>query len=96
LFLKLRLGRVQQEEVKARAEPLFSRADKGGSWMFRMIGKQRLRYDLLGEGPRTVCFVHALAADSGMWAEQVPAVLARGTQPDVADLSTMPDSPYTE
>ena len=46
--------------------------------MFHTIGKRRLRYDLVGDGPRTVCFVHALAADSGMWAEQVPAVLARG------------------
>ena len=46
--------------------------------MFLILGKRRLHYDLLGEGARTVCFVHALAADSGMWAEQVPAVLARG------------------
>lgn len=46
--------------------------------MFRMIGRRRLRYDLVGEGPRTVFFVHALAADSGMWAEQVPVLLARG------------------
>jgi len=46
--------------------------------MFHTIGKRRLRYGVLGEGARTVCFVHALAADSGMWAEQVPPVLARG------------------
>ena len=46
--------------------------------MFRMIGPRRLRYDLIGKGPRTVFFVHALAADSGMWAEQVPVLLARG------------------
>lgn len=46
--------------------------------MFRMIGRRRLRYDLIGKGPRTVFFVHALAADSGMWAEQVPVLLARG------------------
>jgi 3-oxoadipate enol-lactonase len=46
--------------------------------MFRTIGRRRLRYDLTGNGPRTVFFVHALAADSGMWAEQVPVVLARG------------------
>ena len=45
--------------------------------MFLSIGKRRLRYDLLGDGPRTVCFVHALAADSGMWAEQVSVVLGR-------------------
>jgi 3-oxoadipate enol-lactonase len=46
--------------------------------MFLKLGKRRLHYDFLGEGTRTVCFVHALAADSGMWAEQVPALLARG------------------
>jgi 3-oxoadipate enol-lactonase len=46
--------------------------------MFHTIGKRRLHYDLLGDHSRTVCFVHALAADSGMWAEQVPALLARG------------------
>jgi len=46
--------------------------------MFHTIGKRRLRYDFLGDGARTVCFVHALASDSGMWAEQVPAVLTRG------------------
>ena len=46
--------------------------------MFRMIGRRRLRYDVIGKGPRTVFFVHALAADSGMWAEQVPVLLARG------------------
>jgi len=46
--------------------------------MFLMFGKRKLHYDLLGDGPRTSCFVHALAADSGMWAEQVPVVLGRG------------------
>jgi len=52
--------------------------------MLFTLGKRRLHYDLLGPsflGPasvRTVCFAHALAADSGMWAEQVPAVLALG------------------
>jgi 3-oxoadipate enol-lactonase len=38
-----------------------------------------IHYDLLGDGENgTVCFAHALAADSGMWAEQVPAVLGAG------------------
>jgi 3-oxoadipate enol-lactonase len=46
--------------------------------MFLTLGKRRLHYDVVGEGTRTVCFVHALAADSGMWAEQVPSLLARG------------------
>lgn len=54
--------------------------------MFRMIGRRRLRYDLIGKGPRTVFFVHALAADSGMWAEQVPVLLARGFRILRADL----------
>ena len=30
------------------------------------------------EHAETVCFAHALAADSGMWAEAVPAVLGQG------------------
>lgn len=38
-----------------------------------------LSADLLGEpGARTVCLVHALAADNGLWAEQVPVLLAAG------------------
>ena len=54
--------------------------------MFRMIGRRRLRYDLIGKGPRTVFFVHALAADTGMWAEQVPVLLARGLRTLRVDL----------
>ena len=46
--------------------------------MFLSFGKRKLYYDLIGQGARTVCLVHALAADSGMWAEQVPALRARG------------------
>src|SRR5262245_65484385 len=42
------------------------------------LNDRRLRFDLLGTGNRTICFAHALAADSGMWAEQVPVLLARG------------------
>lgn len=42
-------------------------------------GPHRISYDLTGpERGETVCFAHALAADSGMWAEAVPAVLAQG------------------
>jgi 3-oxoadipate enol-lactonase len=38
-----------------------------------------LSADLLGDpGRRTVCLVHALAADNGLWAEQVPALLYAG------------------
>jgi 3-oxoadipate enol-lactonase len=40
---------------------------------------RRIHYDLLGaEGEPVVCFAHALAADNGMWAEQIPALLAQG------------------
>jgi len=46
--------------------------------MLLRVNDRRLRFDLLGTGRRTICFAHALAADSGMWAEQVPALLARG------------------
>ncbi len=42
---------------------------------------RRLYYDLVGEPRRgIVCCLHALAADMGMWAEQVPALLDRGLQ----------------
>lgn len=38
-----------------------------------------IAYDLLGpDAAPVVCFTHSLAADGGMWAEQVPALLARG------------------
>jgi 3-oxoadipate enol-lactonase len=40
---------------------------------------RRLYYDLMGpEAGPVVCFSHSLAADSGMWAEQLPPVLAAG------------------
>jgi 3-oxoadipate enol-lactonase len=40
---------------------------------------RRLYYDLIGreDGP-VVCFTHSLAADGGMWAEQVPPLLESG------------------
>lgn len=40
---------------------------------------RRLYYDLTGPetGP-IVCFTHSLASDSGMWAEQMPPLLAAG------------------
>jgi 3-oxoadipate enol-lactonase len=37
----------------------------------------RIHYDLLGPpSGETVCFLHSLASDGGMWAEQVPGLLA--------------------
>ena len=40
---------------------------------------RRIYFDLTGptDGP-VVCFTHSLASDSGMWAEQVPGLLAEG------------------
>ena len=36
-----------------------------------------LYYDLAGpENGPVVCLTHSLSSDSGMWAEQVPAMLA--------------------
>src|SRR5580658_6339211 len=40
---------------------------------------RRLAYDLAGpENGPTLCFAHSLAADGGMWAEQLPPVFAAG------------------
>lgn len=40
---------------------------------------RRISYDLAGaEAGPVVCFTHSLASDSGMWAEQLPALLAAG------------------
>ena len=40
---------------------------------------RRAAYDLLGPaGAPVVCMTHSLASDSGMWAEQVPALLGAG------------------
>jgi 3-oxoadipate enol-lactonase len=45
------------------------------------LGGRRIAYDLIGQNsaPVLVC-AHALAADSGMWAEAVPAALAQGVR----------------
>jgi 3-oxoadipate enol-lactonase len=42
------------------------------------IENRFIAYDLIGpEAGPVVCFTHSLAADGGMWAEQVPALLAQ-------------------
>ncbi|KAB2917791.1 MAG: alpha/beta fold hydrolase [Hyphomicrobiaceae bacterium] len=43
------------------------------------LAGRRIYYDLAGaeKGP-VVCFTHSLASDSGMWAEQLPPLLAAG------------------
>ena len=52
--------------------------------MLLPLQNRRIAYDLMGPetGP-VVCFTHSLASDSGMWAEQVPA-LAGGRVPRAA------------
>ena len=47
--------------------------------MLLQLAGRSLYYDIVGpnEGP-VVCFAHSLAADSGMWMEQVPPLLAEG------------------
>lgn len=43
------------------------------------VGNRFIAYDLLGPESRpVVCITHSLAADGGMWAEQVPALLEQG------------------
>ncbi|MBV9249682.1 MAG: alpha/beta fold hydrolase [Acetobacteraceae bacterium] len=42
---------------------------------------RKIAYDLIGsESAPVVCMTHSLASDSGMWAEQVPPLLAAGFQ----------------
>ena len=65
-----------------------------------LVGRN-IAYDLVGpeHGP-VVAFSHSLAADSGMWAEQVPALVAAGYRVLRVDLrghggSGAPPGPYT-
>src|SRR5260221_14030895 len=47
--------------------------------MLLPLQNRRLAYDLMGpENGPVVCFTHSLASDGGMWAEQVPPLLAAG------------------
>src|SRR5258708_29066360 len=47
--------------------------------MLLPLAGRRLYYDLVGpeDGP-VVCITHSLASDGGMWAEQLPPLLAAG------------------
>jgi len=46
--------------------------------LLRLNGRS-IYYDLIGsDHAPTVCFTHSLAADGGMWAEQMPALLGAG------------------
>jgi 3-oxoadipate enol-lactonase len=47
--------------------------------MLLTLAGRRTYYDLTGpEAGPTVCFTHSLSSDSGMWAEQMPPLLAAG------------------
>src|ERR1700689_3429944 len=47
--------------------------------MLLPLNGRNIAYDLLGaETAPVVCMTHSLASDGGMWAEQVPALLAGG------------------
>lgn len=47
--------------------------------MLLSLNGRSLYYDLVGaDNAPTVCFTHSLAADGGMWAEQVPTLLGAG------------------
>jgi 3-oxoadipate enol-lactonase len=47
--------------------------------MLITLGDRRIHYDLVGPaaGP-VVCMAHCLSSDTGVWAQQVPALLAQG------------------
>lgn len=65
------------------------------------MGSRRIYYDLTGpEGAPVVCLTHSLASDSGMWAEQMPPLLAAGYRVLRLDMrghggSDTVDGPYT-
>ncbi|HEX5325392.1 MAG TPA: alpha/beta hydrolase [Acetobacteraceae bacterium] len=47
--------------------------------MLLTLNGRRIAYDLIGpEDSPVVCFTHSLAADGGMWAEQMPPLLEAG------------------
>jgi 3-oxoadipate enol-lactonase len=47
--------------------------------MLITLGSRRIHYDLVGsETDPVVCMAHCLSADSGVWSEQLPALLAQG------------------
>lgn len=77
------MGRRAGEVVRpgfAKEEPDGTRRSVPGlSAMLLPLEGQTLCYDLVGpEGGEVVAFTHSLAADLGLWAEQVPALLAAG------------------
>jgi len=69
--------------------------------MLVTVGAHRVYYDLLGDAAApVVAFMHSLAADGGMWAEQVPALLSGGFRVLRVDMrghggTQAVDGPYT-
>ncbi len=69
--------------------------------MLISAGNRRIHFDLLGpEDAPVVCLAHSLSSDSGIWAEQVPPLLAAGWRVLRIDMrghggSDPVDGPYT-
>lgn len=70
--------------------------------MLLPLGDRHINFDLLGdEGAPVVCLAHSLSADMGIWAEQVPPLLADGWRVLRVDMrghggsSVGPEDPYT-
>src|SRR5436853_3074721 len=52
---------------------------QGREEMLIKLATGQIYYDLTGpENGQVVCFTHSLASDGGMWAEQLPPLLAAG------------------
>lgn len=55
--------------------------------MLLTLAGRRIRYDLIGPGTApVVCLAHCLSGDSGVWAEQVPPLLAAGRRVLMLDM----------
>ena len=69
--------------------------------MLKDAGTHRIHFDLLGpDDAPVVCLAHSLSSDSGIWAEQVPPLLAAGWRVLRIDMrghggSEAPAGPYT-
>lgn len=82
-------GSILCAHVSAAARDRFATADGA-----------RVHYQIDGDGPRAVVFVHGWACDATFWSEQVPFVVAHGWRAVAVDLpghgeSEQPDVSYT-
>src|SRR6185436_11457230 len=68
------------ERLRRAAPTLINHLVSGGSTaMLINLAGRSIYYDLAGaENGQVVCFTHSLASDGGMWAEQLPPLLADG------------------